>query len=69
MGAYREDRRVGSVRRLGLVTAGEAAEMTDVQRERRYETQREALAVERRRGARAPARRFEDLLAGLPGRR
>jgi hypothetical protein len=67
MGAYRENRRVDAVRRLGRVTESEAAESTDLAREQRYEAQREALADERRRAAR-PGRRFEALVPPRPRR-
>lgn len=62
MGAYDEHRRIEPVRRLAAVTKDEAMEMTEVDRERRLEKAREALAVELARGGRRPRRSFDELL-------
>ncbi|MEW6431528.1 MAG: hypothetical protein AB1730_08450 [Myxococcota bacterium] len=67
MSGYREDRRVDPIPRLGAVTRNEAAEGTDVRRERQYETLREAIADERRKASGlGPKRNFADLLKKKP---
>jgi hypothetical protein len=49
MGAYREDRRASPVPRLNAITKNEAAEGSDLARQRTYERAREATADELRR--------------------
>ncbi|MEW5742370.1 MAG: hypothetical protein AB1938_25860 [Myxococcota bacterium] len=67
MSGYREDRRVDRVPRLGAVTRNEAAEATDIKRERTYEAFREAIADDRRKEAGGgPKRNFADLLKKKP---
>ncbi|GMU61522.1 MAG: hypothetical protein AMXMBFR34_32850 [Myxococcaceae bacterium] len=67
MSGYREDRRVDRVPRLGAITKNEAAEATDLKRERSYETFREAIADDRRKAqGGGPKRSFADLVKKKP---
>jgi lipase chaperone LimK len=63
---YREDRRVDAVRRLSAVTKNEAGTMTDIERQRRYESEREAIADDLRRQGEKPKRSFAALVARKP---
>jgi hypothetical protein len=49
MGAYREDRRATAVPKLNPITKNEAAEGTDLERQRAYERAREEIADDLRR--------------------
>jgi hypothetical protein len=67
MPAYREDRRIDAIPRVGGVTKNEAAAGTDVRREREYERLREGLADERRAASTGGARRpFAERLKAKP---
>jgi hypothetical protein len=67
MPGYREDRRVERVPRLKAVTRNEAAEGTDIKRQRTYEALREAIADDRRKAAGGgPKRNFAELLKKKP---
>jgi CHASE3 domain sensor protein len=67
MSGYREDRRVDAIRPLNAVTRNEAAEGTDLRRERQYEALREAIADDRRKAAGlGPKRSFAELLKKKP---
>ncbi len=58
---YRPDRRVDAIRRLQPVTRNEAAEASDLRRERAIEAERERLADELR-AAGKKKRTFADLV-------
>jgi hypothetical protein len=49
MGAYREDRRAMPVPKLNPISKNEAAEGTDLERQRAYERAREEIADDLRR--------------------
>lgn len=67
MSGYREDRRVDAIRALGAVTKNEAAEGTDIRRERQYETLREGIADDRKvQAGLGPKRNFAELLKKKP---
>lgn len=67
MSGYREDRRIDAIPRLGAVTKNEAAEGSDIRRERQYETFREGIADDRRKASgQGPKRNFADLLKKKP---
>jgi DNA-binding XRE family transcriptional regulator len=61
---YREDRRIDAIRPLSAVTKNEAAEATDLRREKAIELERERLADQLR--AEKPKRSFADLLKKKP---
>jgi lipase chaperone LimK len=63
---YREDRRVDAVKRLGAVTKNEAGTMTEIERERRYEFEREAIAADLRRQGEKSKRSFAALVVRKP---
>lgn len=63
MPAYREDRRATAVPRLNAITKNEAAEVSDLARERTYEREREKLADDlRRQRDGTPKKVFADLV-------
>lgn len=64
MAEYRPDRRIDAIRPLSVITKSEAAEATDVRREKAIEAGRERLADELRRNP--PQRSFADLLKKKP---
>lgn len=67
MSGYREDRRVDAIPRLGAVTKNEAAEGTDIRRDRQFETFREAIADDRRKASgQGPKRSFAELIKKKP---
>lgn len=57
---YRSDRRIEGIGALKAVTKNEAAEATDLRREKAYEAERERIADELRN--KTPKRNFADLL-------
>jgi hypothetical protein len=66
MSGYREDRRIDAIARLTRVSKNEASEMTDVERSRRYELEREAISVDIRKTGDKPTRSFADLVKKKP---
>jgi len=67
MSGYREDRRIDAIRPLARVTKNEASSLTDIERERQYETLREDIADDLRKAAGGgPKRNFADLLKKKP---
>lgn len=67
MSGYREDRRIDAIRPLSAVTKNEAAEGTDLRRERQYEGLREGIADDRRKAAGlGPKRTFAELIKKKP---
>ncbi len=61
---YRPDRRIEGIKALGAVTKNEAAEATDLRREKAYELERERIADELRRTGKK--RNFADLVKKKP---
>lgn len=67
MSGYREDRRIDAIPRLAAVSKNEAAQPTDIRRERQYEALREDIADDRRKAAGlGPKRNFADLVKKKP---
>lgn len=66
MSGYREDRRVDRVRRLGAITKNEAAEMSEINRERSYEAARDKIADDIRHDASKHKRSFAELIKKKP---
>ena len=62
---YREDRRIDATKRLSSVSKNEAAEATDLRRERAIELEREKLA-DQLKASDKPRRSFADLLKMKP---
>jgi hypothetical protein len=62
MAGYREDRRTEKAPRVGPITGSEAAEQTDVRRERLYERTRESIADDLRRQQPGKKKDFASLL-------